>query len=60
MEKIGKKGNNKKTDLLKINSYHQFEMNKIKADYLIVNDASLDKLNSKVDSIINKLIDHLG
>ena len=46
--------------LLMINSSHQFEENKEKADYLIVNDADLNKLKSKTQKIINELQCRLG
>ena len=46
--------------LLMINSSHQFEENKEKADYLIINDADLNKLKSKTQKIINELQCRLG
>lgn len=41
--------------LLKINAEHKFDENKIKADYVINNSASLDSLKVKIDKIINEL-----
>ncbi len=41
--------------LLEINANHQFAKNKEKADYLLVNDAGLDKLKNKTQKIINEL-----
>ena len=46
--------------LLKINSEHRFEENKKKADFIISNDAGLDKLNKITDQIINTLTNRLG
>ena len=41
--------------LLEINANHQFDNNKEKADYLIENDADLNKLKKKTQKIINEL-----
>ena len=41
--------------LLEINANHQFDANKEKADYLIENDADLNKLKNKTQKIINEL-----
>ena len=41
--------------LLEINANHQFDANKEKADYLIENDADLNKLKEKTQKIINEL-----
>ena len=46
--------------LLKINSEHKFDENKNKADFVIINSASLDSLKKKVDKIINELQYRLG
>jgi dephospho-CoA kinase len=46
--------------LLKINAEHKFDENKNKADFIIVNDAGLDKLKEKTNKIISKLIARLG
>lgn len=41
--------------LLEINKEHQFDENKIKADYVVINNASLDSLKDKINKIIYKL-----
>ena len=46
--------------LLKINAEHKFDENKNKADFIILNDAGLDKLKEKTNKIISKLIARLG
>ncbi len=46
--------------LLKINAQHKFDENKNKADFIIVNDAGLNKLNKETNKIINILINRLG
>ena len=46
--------------LLKINAEHKFDENKIKADYVVNNSASLDSLKVKIDKIINELQYRLG
>ena len=46
--------------LLKINAEHKFEENKIKADFVVVNSASLELLNNKLDKIISELQYRLG
>ena len=46
--------------LLKINSEHQFDEHKNKADYIINNSAGLDVLKKSVDKIINELQYRLG
>ena len=46
--------------LLKINANHQFEIYKIKADYLITNDAGLNDLKNKTQKIINELQSRLS
>ena len=45
--------------LLKINNNHQFDKNKIKADYIIENKSDLNYLRISIEKIINKLKDHL-
>ena len=47
-------------DLLKINAEHKFDENKKKADYVVINSASLDSLKVKIDKIINELQYRLG
>ena len=46
--------------LLKINAEHKFEENKNKADFVVVNSASLESLKDKIDKIINELQYRLG
>ncbi len=46
--------------LLKINSEHKFDENKNKADFVVINSASLDNLKDKIDKIINELQYRLG
>ena len=46
--------------LLKINAEHQFDKNKIKADYVIANSACLESLKVKTTKIINELQYRLG
>ncbi len=46
--------------LLKINSEHQFDQHKNKADYIIENDAGLDKLNKSINKIIEIMVNQLG
>ena len=42
-------------ELEKINASSSYDKNKNKADFIIINDADLNKLNKKVKDIINKL-----
>ncbi len=53
---------NKETakELEKINSGSTYDKNKNKADFIIINDTDLNKLNKKVEEIINKLQCRLG
>ena len=51
---------NKAKQLEEINKGSQYDINKKKADYIIVNDKDLPSLKSKVINIINKLKCHLS
>ena len=46
--------------LKKINSANLYEVNKNKADYIIVNDDDLNSLKKKTNEVINKLKSHLS
>ncbi|MCR5184776.1 MAG: DNA-formamidopyrimidine glycosylase [Bacilli bacterium] len=60
VELINKRNATTADALMEINKTHQFEKNKRKADYLLVNDASLSKFNKKINDLINKLQGRLG
>ena len=50
---------NKSEQLKKINTEHQYDKNKNKADFIISNDVDLKSLINKTDKLINKLRDRL-
>ena len=52
---INARNKNTAKSLLEINASHQFDLHKEKADYLIKNDADLNKLKKKTQNIINEL-----
>ncbi len=60
LERLKKRNPNSALDLMKINASSKFEFNKDKVDYLLLNNSLKKNLESEVNEIINKLLNHLN
>ena len=60
LELINKRNNVSAEALLSINSEHQFDKHKNKADVIIMNNTSLESLNKQVDKISDSILNLLG
>ena len=55
LERLNKRNQDTAKNLLAINKNHQFDKNKKKIDFIIINNDSIDNLNTQINDIISKV-----